>query len=995
MHDTNIKVVLENLPDELKTQPRFFPVGKNKSPYTKGWSNPDNQRKLSDTSGWVGFDTVGHGRAVDYLFFDFDHVLDDAGNFVSEKAKQCFEEIYDAFPDVYNERSISGHGIHILLAPTPDKFPAVSNSEGKGVLYFDKAADCKLEIFYKGKGRYCVMTGNKFREGSTIPSGEVVDSVLTKILDQIKTCNEDSQSARQPINSKSEKLKPPAQAYNLGGDYDDFRARKMLDCIKPSALEDSNWLSVMTAAKNIGIDYATVDAWNQRDQKRYNEAENLDRWDSVTDPYGIETLHGKAKAFGYSEKDTRREWFKLHPELSTPSPNKGDSAPTDDPIAVLKAELREVAKELADFDAEKDAALEKVRNLETFDREIVFSVENLKAAGFARIFDTLLFSSLKQDVKDFGDAHKQKILSDWLPAVKDKANAIEQRQAKLMTRRNEIQAQIKSLTFAAQNDLLSGMTFPTEYKVDDDGIVKVEGEKLIPICRRPVAIVGKFKDAKAGTIKLSLGFKTDEGWKKIPPQEAAVVFNRNKIVDLANHELPVTSNNAAALIEFLDAFKAENESSLPLTYSFDRCGWHEFDGKKIFLDPRRLTGNFTIDAERCGLVPHLKTVGSLDKWKAAYEVAKKYPVARAIVAASVVPILLDVVSERNFMLYVKGKSRGGKTTAMLLGASAVGDLGLVRSFDGTRNGLGALAADSCDYPLFVDEQQAADVKLTEQLSQLLYSWANGSGRTRADRSGRVRTADFWRTLSIASGEVDFHADNSTEGTITRLLTIAAPPVIMPPDVCRFIRETIPDNYGHALPLTVDTISELGHGQIKDEVKEIESVLKEIYPDRLDEHRRYIGLMTLADTILNVALGADFDAAETDAINNLSKKIFPLIPTVAELSLLERYKDFVLGLITQNQGRFKGGMGYEITKAAMTLGIIKDDDGYSYIIADVLKDACQKAKFDCRKLVEVLVEGKIFVPDDKVEKGYKSPRTTVKKTIGRVRTRCFRLPNDVL
>ncbi len=97
--------------------------------------------------------------------------------------------------------------------------------------------------------------------------------------------------------------------------YDEYRAQIMIDCIEPVKLTYTDWLAVISSCKNLGISYSVVDAWNSRDPERYHEAENLTHWNSDLKPeFGIETLHGIAKRFDYSEKDTRRQWYDLHPK---------------------------------------------------------------------------------------------------------------------------------------------------------------------------------------------------------------------------------------------------------------------------------------------------------------------------------------------------------------------------------------------------------------------------------------------------------------------------------------------------------------------------------------------------------------------------------------------------------------------------------------------------------------------------------------------------------
>ena len=328
---------LVNLPEELLEQPRFFELyGKNKSDTPKDWSNPDNQKLYTEIAQgkWAGFDISGHGRAADYLLVDFDHVLDDSGNFVNEDAAKWFKTL--AAYATYCEISQSRHGIHMLFRLTEGRFKMISGGK-RGTLHFGEAA--KLELFYLTKSHYCLFTGNLFQcePNAPIVAGERADDAMQKILDEIERRNTPKQSARK--------------SRSLGDDYDSFRANIMLDAIDPADLDDTDWLAVISACKHIGIPYLVVDEWNKQDPDRYNEAENQSRWDSATDPsFNIETLHGIAKRFNYAEKDARRQWYDLHPELSNKPAVRADfhsssalmgDAGTDDIIADIRENLCE------------------------------------------------------------------------------------------------------------------------------------------------------------------------------------------------------------------------------------------------------------------------------------------------------------------------------------------------------------------------------------------------------------------------------------------------------------------------------------------------------------------------------------------------------------------------------------------------------------------------------------------------------------------------------
>ena len=320
------------LPTELLSQARFFAVNADKTPQISGWQKPENQRPAAQIDGLKAFDTCGHGHGDDLLFLDFDHVLDDSGEFVTAEAEKWYNFIAQCFDDVYCERSISGHGLHIFAKPTPGKFQPISAGR-RGTLYFGKhdtreeEKSCmKIELFYASAARYCLVTGNLFRDsGRSIPAGAVVDDVFQTLLDEIQkrlvTDTDAKKSAREASDNS---------AVVDTADYDEYRAQIMLDCIEPANLADTDWLAVISSCKNLNISYSVVDAWNSRDSTRYNEAENQKRWDSLNDSsYDIETLHGIAKRFGYSEKDTRRRWYQLHPELSRYTEKNAQDIPAE------------------------------------------------------------------------------------------------------------------------------------------------------------------------------------------------------------------------------------------------------------------------------------------------------------------------------------------------------------------------------------------------------------------------------------------------------------------------------------------------------------------------------------------------------------------------------------------------------------------------------------------------------------------------------------------
>lgn len=719
------------------------------------------------------------------------------------------------------------------------------------------------------------------------------------------------------------------------------------------------------------------------------------------------------KVFGQSELAKRGKWqdredYRLRTlnaafDVWVKGGRKAGKSDTTDTVAQiekLKAALRENAKALDDFNAQKNAALERLKNVEVFDSDTCLSDDVIEAAAFAKLYDRQALAEFNRAIKVYGKEHKETAVNanEFRDCVKEKAIELEARHSNLTARANSLQAQIKSAEFLAADDDLRGVKIPDNYAISGNGIWLVAGASLIPVSRLPVLIKGKSFDVDGENYKLILSYKNEDGkWTRLPSQEVATVSDKNKIVALSNKGLPVTSTTAKLLVDYLDAFRAENERNLPLSYIVGRGGWHEFNGQEIFVDSRR-SNVVTDDGKKISVVVDestftkaLRSKGSLEEWKRAYDLAKSSPVARLMVAASVAAPLLKVLGERIFLLYVFCPTRSGKTTGLLLGATAVGSEEIIRSFDGTENGLIGAAAEVNDYVFAIDEKESANPRLKEQMIKFVYSVGNGVGKTRLNRNTDLRDVKRWRLVAIMTGETQMLDDFATDGAKTRLLSIAAPKDFLPADTCKAIRHIVADNYGHAFPLVVDKIVEYKEN-LRGWFDDIVDAYREAYPDILDDYRRYMAVLTLVDGLLNLALGAE---KTLPAATRWAKSIFPLIPTAAEIDGTAHEKEFVIGFIAQNVSCFIDKEKNADFMPKPLYGLLNDKDGYSYVIAAALRDACKNAGRDYRKVVDDLVAIGFFAPSDKIKKGHKSPTKTVQKKIGKLNPECYRIPNEAL
>jgi putative DNA primase/helicase len=114
--------------------------------------------------------------------------------------------------------------------------------------------------------------------------------------------------------------------------------------------------------------------------------------------------------------------------------------------------------------------------------------------------------------------------------------------------------------------------------------------------------------------------------------------------------------------------------------------------------------------------------------------------------------------------HLVGDSSSGKSTALSCGASVWGGPGFVRTWRATANGLERIAAALNDTALVLDEISEADPR---ELGSVIYAIENGTGKSRANRTGNARAVRRWRVMLLSSGERTLSATMTEGGKRTK------------------------------------------------------------------------------------------------------------------------------------------------------------------------------------------------------------------------------------
>ena len=204
------------------------------------------------------------------------------------------------------------------------------------------------------------------------------------------------------------------------------------------------------------------------------------------------------------------------------------------------------------------------------------------------------------------------------------------------------------------------------------------------------------------------------------------------------------------LVEYLQTASPKERARVT-----NRTGWHDAgpEGAVFVLPDGAIgpnAGKWIYESE-AGPVHTFALRDTLPNWKA--EVAALcVGNSRLVFAVSVAfasPLLYPTGSESGGF-HFRSNSSDGKTTALRVAASVCGGSDFMQRWRATSNGLEALASAHCDAPLLLDELAQMEAR---EAGEACYMLANGSGKSRAGRTGGARDRASWRLLFLSCGEI--------------------------------------------------------------------------------------------------------------------------------------------------------------------------------------------------------------------------------------------------
>lgn len=512
-------------------------------------------------------------------------------------------------------------------------------------------------------------------------------------------------------------------------------------------------------------------------------------------------------------------------------------------------------------------------------------------------------------------------------------------------------------------ELDSGRWVADEFGIRTDGPYGSD----IEACNHPIMPVLRLVNIDTGAEKLQIAYRKGKQWRKVIA-EKGVLASANKILELANVGVAVTSESAKHLVQYFYDLESLNYERIPEKNSVSRLGWIEDEGFSPYVEELVFDG----DANFRTFFESVKKRGSMEKWLGmARGIRQKSVFARVILASAFASVLVKPLGGLPFFVHLWGGTESGKTVGLMLAASvwANPEIGrFIHTFNSTAVGREKSAAFVNSLPLILDELQI--VKDKREFDKDIYMLSEGAGRTRGTKSGGVDKTPTWANCILTSGEMPITGAGSGGGAVNRIIEIECREKLF--EDPRDVADTVRKNYGFAGRAFVEHLQQDGAMErAADLFKRYSVQLGE--GDTTEKQAMAAALVLTADNLATEWIFKDGRALTAGEISEFLR-------TKASVSAHERGYQYLCETISQNANKFLGGDA----PVSDVWGRLEDDDT-AIVIRKVFDSICADGGYNAQALLSWLAQNNYLQTS--------KPHLTKTVRINNIPTRCvvLRLP----
>lgn len=485
-------------------------------------------------------------------------------------------------------------------------------------------------------------------------------------------------------------------------------------------------------------------------------------------------------------------------------------------------------------------------------------------------------------------------------------------------------------------------------------------------CTHPLLITKRFYNMDTETEKIELAFKLGNRWRYITEVKSTIASS-NKIINLADYGISITSDNAKSMVAYLQELETLNYDKIPTITTTSRLGWVNKADFMPYTESVEFDGDFAFNR----LFKSVRKEGDKNLWlNTVQEMMRNNFEVRLAIAASVASPLLKLVNAQPFFVHFwSDMSATGKTLIIMVAASIWGDPSLgeyTQSFNATTVALERTAEILNNCPMIMDELQLSKDSRGNATFDV-YKLAQGQGKGRGLKAGGVDKVAQWCNTIITSGEGTILTDNDGQGAFARTLECEITEVLFNASEGNDIANTIRSNFGWGGETIIQAFKEVGESELNRRFSEI---VKTMNQDGVIQDKQVI----LAAALLVASEVASEYLFKDESTRLSMDELKPLLSTRKQTSIEVRAYEFLIDWIASNKNSFD-------TDAKEVLGII--EFGKAYIIRTKFNEVMKDNNFNPRSVLSALSKSGLIETSQEGDK----TRTDIQKRINGVKTRC--------
>lgn len=389
------------------------------------------------------------------------------------------------------------------------------------------------------------------------------------------------------------------------------------------------------------------------------------------------------------------------------------------------------------------------------------------------------------------------------------------------------------------------------------GIYRMNDRGRDYACYHPIFPAGILRGAEDNLCKTILWFRVRGVWTRIYI-DRGILASSNKIVNLAQFGVQVTSENARTLVKYMNDMEALNEGKIREHVSTSKLGWIE-DQFVPYLSKEIIFDN---DPKLMSLFDSIHEKGSREKW---YTLAKNIRAEGHIelliyMAASLSSVLVKPCGALPFIVSLWGGTGLGKTVALMLATSIWADPSegaYMSDAKATTTAMEIRLNTLNSLPLCIDDMAQIQTQ-EDDFSTIIYRWCAGKGRDRSNQNLGLNPLTKWANCILTNGERSLTSESMQGGASNRVLDVEITERMFKNG--NAISKSLRANFGFCGKEFVQVVQKMGFTEINKRFDEWTDRLKEVSrkknAEKEDKQIVPMALILLADEIAETELFKD-------------------------------------------------------------------------------------------------------------------------------------------